>query len=245
LEESVSRGSKSVREYITLSQIFQRNGKNKKALDTLKMAISNVINEDDEALGEVRFMLANIYYEMNNHKDVVVELERVLEINPDNHQANNFLGYFLIEQGDQLDKAIYLIRKALSVNPENAAYLDSLGWAYYKLAKEDDGKMALALQKLIEASSYAEDPEIMSHIGDVYYSLGYWEKAQSQWESALNLWGKSEAEVPQHFKYETARELKAKKTIRNRLDKIQCLKIVENSKKELKSGKRVVSNHIQ
>ncbi|MHC4320779.1 MAG: tetratricopeptide repeat protein [Planctomycetota bacterium] len=245
LEESVSKGSKDLREYITLSQLLQRNGKDKKAVKTLKTAISNVINEDDDALSEVRFMLANIYYEMNNHKNVVVELEKVLQIDPDNHQANNFLGYFFIEQGEQLDKAISLIKKALSVNPENAAYLDSLGWAYYKLAKEDDGKIILALQKLIEASNFAEDPEIMGHIGDVYYSLGYWEKAQSQWEDALDLWEKSESEVPPHLKYETARELKAKKTIRNRLDKMQYLNMVENSKRTLKSEKRVVSNHIQ
>jgi len=156
------------------------------------------------------------------------------------------LGFFFIDRGEQLDKAMNLIKKALSANSENAAYLDSLGWAYYKLAKEDDdGKIVFALQKLIEASNFAEDPEIMGHIGDVYYSLGYWDKAQSQWEGALDLWEKSGAEVPPHLKYETAREFRAKKTIRNRLDKIQCLKVVENSKKMLKSGKRVVSNHIQ
>jgi tetratricopeptide (TPR) repeat protein len=120
-----------------------------------------------------------------------------------------------------------------------------LGWAYYKLAKEDDEKIMLALQKLIEASNYAEDPEIMGHLGDVYYSLGFWEKAQSQWENALDLWEKSAAEEPPHLKHETARESKSKKVIQNKLDKIQCLKMVENSKKMLKSGERVVSNHIQ
>ena len=245
LEERVSKGSRGLREYITLSQLFQRNGKDERAVATLKTAISNVIHEDDEALGEVRFMLASIYYEMNNHKNVVEELEKALEIDPDNHQANNFLGYFFIEQGEQSDKAINLIKKALSVNPENAAYLDSLGWAYYKLAKEDDEKIMLALQKLIEASNYAEDPEILGHIGDVYYSLGFWEKAQRQWENALNLWKRSAAEVPPHLKHETVRELKAKKIIQTKLDKIRCLKMIENSKEKLKSEERVVSNHIQ
>ena len=245
LEGNVSRGSKSLREYITLSQLLQKNGKDKKAVETLKTAISNVIEENGDALGEVRFMLANIYYEMNNHKKVVAELEKVLKIDPDNHQANNFLGYFFIEQGEQLDKAVNLIKKALSVAPENAAYLDSLGWAYYKLAKVDDGKIEIALQKLIEASNFAKDPEIMGHIGAVYYSLGYWEEAQSQWEGALDLWEKSEEGVPPRLKFETTRELKAKKTIRNRLDKIECLKMVEDSKKTLKPGERVVSNHTQ
>ena len=232
LEESVSKGSKGLREYITLSQLFQRKGRGKEAVEALKSAISNVIYEDYEALSEVRFMLANIFYEMNNHKSVVEELEKVLEIDPDNHQANNFLGYYFVEQGEQLDKAVDLIKKALSVNPENAAYLDSLGWAYYKLAKEDDGKIKLALQKLIEASNYAKDPEIMGHLGDVYYSLGFWEEAQRQWENAMGLWDKSAEEVPLHLKYETARELKAKKVIQNKLNKIRCLKMVESSKEK-------------
>ncbi|MHC4267692.1 MAG: tetratricopeptide repeat protein [Planctomycetota bacterium] len=246
LEESVAKGSKSLREYITLSQIFQRNGKGERAIETLKTALSNVISENDEALCEVHFMLANIYYEINNHKNVVNELEKVIQIDPDNHQANNFLGYFLIEKGVQLDKAISLIEKAISIKPENGAYLDSLGWAYYKLAEEDDGEqIMLALQKLIEASNYAKDPEIMCHIGDVYYSLGIWEKAQGQWEMALKLWEKSMAEAPPYQKYQTARELKAKKGIQDKLDKIQYLKMVENSKKKLESGERVVSNHIQ
>jgi tetratricopeptide (TPR) repeat protein len=245
LEESVGKGSKSLREYITLSQIFQRNGNGEKAIETLKMAIYNVISENDEALCEVHFMLANIYYEMNNHKNVIDELEKVLKIDPDNHQANNFLGYFFVEKGVRLDKAISMIEKAVSIKPENGAYLDSLGWAYYKLAKEDDGEqILLALQKLIEASSYAEDPEIMCHIGDIYYSLGIWEKAQNQWEMALKLWSESMAEVPLHQKRQTDRELKTKTGIQYKLDKIQYLKMVENSENKQESGERVVSNHI-
>ena len=246
LEGSVGKGSKNLREYITLSQIFQRNGKAEKAIETLKTAIYNVINENDEALCEVHFMLANIYYEMNDHNNVVGELEKVLQIDPENHQANNFLGYFFVEKGVRLDKAISLIEKAISIEPENGAYLDSLGWAYYKLAKEDDGEqIMLALQKLIEASNYAEDPEIMCHIGDVYYSLGIWEKAQGKWKMALKLWGESMAEIPPHQKRQTDRELKTKKGIQNKLEKIQYLKMVENSEKNLEPGERVVINSIQ
>ena len=74
LKESVSKGSKSLSEYTTLSQIYQRRGEGREAVYTLKTAISSVINEDKEALKEVRFMLANIYYEMNDHKHVVNEL---------------------------------------------------------------------------------------------------------------------------------------------------------------------------
>ena len=244
LKESVNKGSKSLREYTTLSQIYQRRGEDREAIYTLRTAISSVINQDEEALKGVCFMLANIYYEMNDHKHVVNELEKVLQIDPDYHQASNFLGYFFVEKGEQLDEALGLIEKALSVEPENGAYLDSLGWAYYKLADEDDDeKITLALQKLNKASEYAEDPEIMGHIGDVYYSLGYWERAQGQWEVALKLWEKSTAEASPLLKHKTAREIKARKVIQNKLEKLQHLMMVESTMERLKSGERVVRNH--
>lgn len=246
LEESVGMGSKSLREYITLSQIFQRNGKGERAIETLKKAVSEVVSEDVEARCEVHFMLANMYYEMNNHDKVVDELEIVLQMDPDNHQANNFLGYFFIENGIKLDKAITLIEKAISVKPYNGAYLDSLGWAYYKSAEEDNAEQIMrALDKLIEASDYAEDPEIMCHIGDVYYSLGIWEEAQKHWEMALKIWEDLMVDAPPYQQRQTARELRTRKGIQDKLDKVQNLKMVENSYKMLKFGERVVSNHIQ
>ena len=215
LKESVSKGSKSLREYTTLSQLYQSRGEGREAIYTLRTAISSVINEDEEALKEVSFMLANIYYEMNDHKHVVNELEKVLQMDPDYHQASNFLGYYFVEKGEQLDEALGLIEKALSIEPENGAYLDSLGWAYYKLADDGD-KITLALQKLNKASEYAEDPEIMGHIGDVYYSLGYWERAQGQWEMALKLWEKSAAEASPLLKHKTVREIKARKVVQEK-----------------------------
>ena len=128
-----------------------------------------------------------------------------------------------------------MIEKALSIEPENGAYLDSLGWAYYKLADEDDGeKITLALQKLNKASEYAEDPEIMGHIGDVYYSLGYWERAQGQWEAALKLWEESAAEASPLLKHKTVREIKARKVVQNKLEKLQSLKMVESSMERLR-----------
>ncbi len=85
----------------------------------------------------------------------------------------------------------------------------------------------------------------MCHIGDIYYSLGIWEKAQGQWEMALKSWDESLAEVPLHQRRQTDRELKTKKGIQDKLDKIQYLKMVENSEKKMESRERVVSNHIQ
>lgn len=246
LKKSIKKGSKNLREYIVLSQLFQKKDENSKAIETLNTAIQNAINEDNEALKEIHFLLANMYYEMNDYENVVKEIEEVLLIDPDSHQANNFLGYFFVERGEKLDEALSLIKKALGVEPRNGAYLDSLGWAYYKIAGEgDQEKMVLALQKLIEASKYTEEPEIMDHIGDVYYCLGFWEEAQKQWEIALRLWENVTEKFPPYLKHKITRERRVMKIVLRKLEKLHHLKMVEDSKERVKSEKKIVSNRIQ
>jgi tetratricopeptide (TPR) repeat protein len=246
LKENVRDGSTNLREYIVLSQLFQKKGKNRKAIETLQTGISNITNDDNEALKEVHLLMANIYYEMNEYKNVVKILRKVLQTDPDCHQASNFLGYLFVERGERLDEALSLIQKALSLEPKNGAYLDSLGWAYYKLATErDTKKIMVALQKLVEASKYAEDPEIVEHIGDVYYSLGFWEEAQKRWETALKQWEKVTKGLPSHLIHETARELKAVRIIQKKLEKLQDLEVMGDSVERLKSAERLVSNQVQ
>ncbi len=249
LKENVGDGSTNLREYIVLSQLFQKKGKNRKAIETLQTAISNITNddnEDNEVLKEIHLLMANVYYEMNEYKNVVKVLRKVLQTDPDCHQASNFLGYFFVERGERLEEALSLIEKALSFEPKNGAYLDSLGWAYYKLATERDSKkIMMALQKLIEASKYAEDPEIVEHIGDVYYSLGFWEEAQTRWETALRQWEKVTKGLPSHLIHETARELKAVRIIQKKLEKLQDLEVIEYSVERLKSGEGLVSKQVR
>ncbi len=86
-----------------------------------------------------------------------------------------------------MDEALKLIEGALEAQPDNGAYLDSLGWVFYKQATDsaDDERMDLALEKLMEAVRASPDPEIYKHIGMMYYALGRWEKAREQWEMAL------------------------------------------------------------
>ena len=96
----------------------------------------------------------------------------------------------LADRGVRLDEATALIRKALELEPANGAYLDSLGWAYYK-----QNKLAEAEEFLSKAVDRdAEDPTILwIHLGDVYAcvwagcsaALMLWEKALTEWQKAL------------------------------------------------------------
>ena len=107
---------------------------------------------------------------------------KCLELDPDDPDANHALGYLYAERGKNLDEAVRLIKKALKVEPENGAYLDSLGWAYFKMGRTEE-----ALKLLEEAASFLKDPVILGHLGDAYYALDDEARAKEVWTEALML----------------------------------------------------------
>jgi tetratricopeptide (TPR) repeat protein len=184
LNKRLAKGSQDPREYLALAQLLIAQQRKNEALKVLKTA-TNIIEEEKSK--DLRLLLANLYYEENHEEDVEKELKAVLRIDPDFHEASNFLGYFYAERGKELDEALKLVEKALQAQPNNGAYIDSLGWVYYKQATERQGDTRLeqALQKLLQAATDSPDPEIFKHIGEVYYSLGQWEAADIYWQEAL------------------------------------------------------------
>ncbi|MEE9584633.1 MAG: tetratricopeptide repeat protein [Candidatus Brocadiales bacterium] len=185
LQDRVAKDISDTNEHITLAKLLIAKNKKNAAVRIMELAGDKPKSKEEAA--EVHFMLASLYYDINRGVQVEQQLREALSIDPDFHEASNFLGYFFAERGEELDEAQQLIEDALKVQPENGAYLDSLGWVYYKQATEyeDDERMDLALEKLIEAVKISPDPEIYKHIGEVYYGLGRWEKAQEQWQTAL------------------------------------------------------------
>jgi tetratricopeptide (TPR) repeat protein len=99
----------------------------------------------------------------------------------------NYLGYMLADHDMKLDEALSMIQKAVELDPQNYAYLDSLGWAYFKLGKynlaEED------LRKAVERNS--TDATVHDHLGELYEKTGRLKLAASQWEESLNEYGKT------------------------------------------------------
>ncbi|MCF6150520.1 MAG: tetratricopeptide repeat protein [Candidatus Kuenenia sp.] len=190
LENSIDMGSKNPREYFLLCQIYRSQHKIDDAINTIENM--RLLPLEEEAEKEVHFLLANLYYECQKYDKAEEELRLTLRIDPDFHEANNFLGYYFAENNRNIDEAITLIKRALKSQPKNGAYLDSLGWAYYKKAQieERDDYLFMALQKLEEAVKILEEPDIYEHIGDVNYSLGNWSNALDVWEKAKVLYEK-------------------------------------------------------
>ena len=90
------------------------------------------------ALREAHFMLSNIYVERGDHDRSEEMLLRILNDSPDDPHANNDLGYLWAHQEKNLLQADKLIRKAVDAEPQNTAYMDSLGWVLFKQNKSEE-----------------------------------------------------------------------------------------------------------
>jgi tetratricopeptide (TPR) repeat protein len=113
--------------------------------------------------------------------DSAVRVAReVIRRQPENPQALNFLGYLFADHNRNLEEARQLISKALDKDPENGAYLDSMGWVYYRL-----GRFADARGELEKAVALTQDPVVHEHLGDVYKGLKLLDLAREQYRRSL------------------------------------------------------------
>ncbi len=161
---------------VSLANLKWEGGDVPQAVDIYKKALA----VRPEAV-ELRFWLGYIYDETGRRKEAVSQWKKILEISPDNAEAMNALGYTYAEEGVNLTKAEALIKNALKIEPDSPAYLDSLGWVYFK--KKDFRKAEKYIEKAV---SFTRDPEILGHLGDIYYQLGEKDKAEKVWQEALD-----------------------------------------------------------
>jgi len=102
---------------------------------------------------------------------------------PDNHEIMNYLAYMWAEKGINLDKALDYIKRAIALDPANPAYMDTLGWVYFKQNKYHD-----ALQITLRAAELlSTDATIKDHIGDITKAMGSKERALEYWKQSLLL----------------------------------------------------------
>jgi tetratricopeptide (TPR) repeat protein len=120
--------------------------------------------------------------------DAELTLRGILKESPGNPIALNNLGYFLVERNERLDEAVTLVKKALTVDPNNPSYIDSLGWAYFKLGKFIDAEKSLRSAVRFDSGSAT----IHEHLGDVLNKLGRQREARQSWQRALVLASESE-----------------------------------------------------
>src|SRR5207244_2116409 len=128
---SMLSGDKDRETYLALAQIYEK-GKNfaemEKALNQAEKLAEN--NQQKEF---IYFQRGAMYEKTKKYAAAEAEFRKVLDINPKSANALNYLGYMLADRNVRLDEAQDLIRKAVEIEPDNGAFLDSLGWVYFRL----------------------------------------------------------------------------------------------------------------
>jgi tetratricopeptide (TPR) repeat protein len=167
---------------LNLAQIYERSHSYKEAEDAAHKAEGL---PGDPRENETAWLLLGAIYERQKQFDKAEEqFKKVLTVNPKNAIVLNYYGYMLADRGIRLDEAQDFVQRALDQEPFNGAYLDSLGWVYYKQNKTDQAETTL--RKAVERESH--DPTIRSHLGDVYAKQGRMDLAAAEWEKSLSEW---------------------------------------------------------
>ena len=185
---SMLKGTPEDREvYITLAQMNTRLKRWNEAEEALGKAEQLSTKPEDKAY--VYFLRGSTYERQKKFEQAEEMFRKVLANDPQNAMTLNYLGYMLADRGIKLDEALGYIKKAVELDPSSGAYLDSLGWAYFKM-----GKYELAEENLIKASQRINtDPTVQDHLGDLYQKTGRLKLAAAHWERALNEWNKTVA----------------------------------------------------
>ena len=140
--------------------------------------------EEFEDRHEQSYFLRGAVLERQMLDDEAEEAFReALEIDADNPAVLNYLGYMLADNGEKLEEALGMIQRAVDSDPINGAYLDSLGWVYYRL-----NRLELAEEYLKRAVLFAStDPTLHEHLGDLYSRSGRLDEARQAYERSLEL----------------------------------------------------------
>jgi Flp pilus assembly protein TadD len=111
------------------------------------------------------------------------DLKKALELQPEQPHVLNYLGYSWVDQGINLTEAMAMIKRAVDQRPDDGYIVDSLGWAYYRIADYENS--VKTMERAIDLKP--EDPTINDHLGDAYWRVGRKLEAQFQWAHARDL----------------------------------------------------------
>jgi len=168
--------------------IAQREAKqSQQAVATFEEALHEAqLEEDDDFVNAKFYFNYGAAAEQAGLYDKATDLLRKsIALDPENSaEACNYLGYMWADHNMNLDEAETMVRRALQSEPDNASYLDSLGWVEFR-----KGQFDRALNNLLQAAKTAprEDPVVFEHIGDTYLKLNRSREALEAWQKALSL----------------------------------------------------------
>ena len=177
LEGLLQRLGDDPQAHISLAEMYAESNRGAQAVKLLQDAQVKFPGETS-----VIFELAAALEKQKRYGEAEVAFRQLLTREPEHAPALNYLGYMLAERGIRLDESVELIQRALKSQPDNGSYLDSLGWAYFKV-----GKLDLAEENLRRAAAQlGTNSVVQDHYGDVLVRLQRYEEAIAAWNRALS-----------------------------------------------------------
>ena len=171
--------------YVRLAIMYTRLKRWSEAEESLNKA--ELLSTKAEGKEYVYFLRGSTFEREKKYDEAELEFKKVLAANPQSAVTLNYLGYMNADRGVQLEDSLVQIKLAVSLDPTNGAYLDSLGWVYFKLGKYD-----LAEENLNKASlRMGSDPTVQDHLGDLFQKTGRLKLAAAHWERAVEEWNKT------------------------------------------------------
>ena len=165
-----------------------------KAIESLLDAEELAQTGEQNRLTHFFYFQLGAAYERNRQYETANEIfNKAIKISPEYHNAMNYLGYMWADINRNLDEAAKHIIRANELSPDNASYVDSLGWLYFR-----QGKFTEALAELRRAAELIKnepDSTIHEHIGDTYHQLGQADEARAQWEKSLGILREQEGKM--------------------------------------------------
>lgn len=177
MRDAVAAHGEQIEAHLTLADVLNEANREAEAHRVLDETAARF--PDDT---RVAFQRGALFERRGKYAEAEAAFRKVLARDPMHAQALNYLGYMLAERGERLDEAISLVERALAIEPDNPAYLDSLGWAFFQQRRYDRAEPLLRRA----AERLPSNSVVQEHFGDLLWALGRRGEARTAWQHAVD-----------------------------------------------------------
>lgn len=171
-----------MRAYLALGGVYSSKENFRAAADVYDQAVAR-LDKPETSNWNIFYQRGIAYERLKEWPKAEPNFRKALELQPEQPQVLNYLGYSWVDMDMNLEEGLDMIRKAVELRPSDGYIVDSLGWAYYKLGRFDE-----AVTELERAVSLKpDDPILNDHLGDAYWRVGRKLEATFQWSHARDM----------------------------------------------------------
>ena len=167
--------------HVALGDVFRRLSRYDEASEAYDRALA-LYDTAEKAQWSLYYMRGITHERMDRWDLAEADFRKALELNPDQPQVLNYLGYSLVEMRVKLDEALEMIERAVEARPNDGYITDSLGWVLYRLGRYEES--VSHMERAAELTPV--DPIVNDHLGDVYWAVGRRREAEFQWNRAMS-----------------------------------------------------------